>query len=71
MRRHCYCKGKGERFDVKDKNGFRDLVVVVDESIKRVIVDPGSKPDQKLCSAERHAKIREREFRLCTYTGTL
>jgi len=31
-----------------------------------VTVDPGSKPDQKLCSVEIHAKIREKEFRLCT-----
>ena len=31
-----------------------------------VTVDPGSKPDQNLCSAERHAKVREKEFRLCT-----
>jgi len=34
--------------------------------ISSVTVDPGSKPDQKLCSAEIHAKIREKEFRFCT-----
>jgi len=31
-----------------------------------VTVDPGSKPDKKLCSAERLANLREKEFRLCT-----
>ena len=31
-----YHNGEGERFAVKDKNSFRDLVVVVEDSIKQM-----------------------------------
>ena len=34
--------------------------------VEVVTVDPGSKPDQKLCSAERHGKIHETLG--CVYT---
>jgi len=46
---------------------FRCNIFIGFRIIKEIVtVDPGSKPDQNLCSAERHAKIREKEFRLCT-----
>ena len=46
---------------MKGKLGSGDQI-----RIQGVTVDPNSKPDKKLCSAERHAKIREKEFRLST-----
>jgi len=41
-------------------------IIVLKKIIFTVTVNPGSKPDQKLCSAERHAKVCEKEFRLST-----
>jgi len=38
----------------------------MEPSVYSVTIDPGLKPDQKLCSAERHVKIHEKEFCLCS-----
>ena len=36
-----------------------------------VTVDPGSKPDQNLCLAEKHAKLHVKEFACVLNSGTL